>query len=1332
MRVPFPRLRIAAFGSACAGLLTLVACFEASIERDTALTCSSPDDCPPGFTCVAALAQCIADARIGTICGDGALGGSEECDDGIQNNAFAPDACRPDCRRPACGDGVVDDGEACDDGEGNADDVADACRTDCRRARCGDGVVDANEACDDGSANDDVTPDACRTDCRAAHCGDGVLDAGEQCDAGSRNSDVLEGACRTVCALAACGDGVIDPGEECDDGLENDDRRPDACRTTCRAPRCGDGVQDGDEGCDDGIENDDERPDACRTSCIPASCGDGIVDGGEVCDDGSGNSDSRANACRRLCVLPRCGDGVRDLSEACDDGGGNGDAPDACRQDCRLPRCGDGVVDGDERCDDGVAVGGPCAATCAKENRCGDGVVDDEEPCDDGNQNAADGCDACHLQDRVQTLLIEGDGGRSPFDVSVRVTAIARDRFGRVFVSDGPARVIRRLDPDGSFTIVAGNGTDSGPRCNGGPARATALSPGDLTVGADGSVLVIDSPSASFSAARICRLTPAGTLEHVAGDGGIGNPANGAKATEAPLNAPAGLALRADGALVYADRVNHRVYSIDLNGVSNILLGLGAGFIDGAPSVARFRNPADVAFDEQGRLWIADAGNKALRRLDADGVVRTIAGGPTTTDTSDGPGSGRAVSAGRIVAEGTGVVVADGVTSPPRLRRVDDDGLITTLLGRGAVDFDTVTGPLSAADVSLRCATIGATGDGGLLFAGCSTVGRLLEGTAAPIAGRPTGAPVPGRRDALSTSVSGAVVVGGAIIAGAGPELVRVVDDTLEPIALDVCNGAGVSVIGAGPDGDVVVKCSAPCEVKRVTLETGEVRRLAGCGGFQPTVQVDIAGDGRAVIVVTDPVFGSIGNPVGDRPVLVDVDDATTTVPLDRAVSAVFEDDGALLVSVADIDLDFGVAQSSQLVRVGTDGAMQVLFGANGLGSIFCRDIAPGGPFPEFATLVRAADGSILVQAGCTWRLVDDGLQAIGTVGFTLGGTTTAAALAPGSGAGRIVPVAGGFGIVDDVEGRIRPVAGAFTAATLGTSQNVSLRNVSSMLSIDDDIVFALGDGRLVRHRRAPGTVGLVLGLTPSGPIDPAAAATRAGYARPLTFPVVLTAAPGGLRAVGSSIVGITAVDDDPFHWPLEVTGGLAGVGGAVALSDGRMVVSLVNEHCLVVMDRDGTLRPFFGTCGVESPFLDNLSAPRGLAVSRDDVVYVADQGNNRVLRIDGGIASLVVGDGSRSSAGQGSPARIFPVDAPQSLAADPFGNLYVSSRTTVRQIVDRDGDGADGDDEVITVFGARRDSYPESAAFCIDDVVVSGDGRRFAAFDRCQEFLVEVEHVRR
>lgn len=141
--------------------------------------------------------DCVGD-RCGNFCGDGLVGGAEECDDA---NLSDQDGCLASCKLARCGDGALHVGE---------------------------------EECDDGALNSDSAAGACRIDCTLHQCGDGVLDPGEECDDGAANSDVESAMCRSDCAAPRCGDGIVDPGEDCDDGNGSED---DGCYANCRSPK---------------------------------------------------------------------------------------------------------------------------------------------------------------------------------------------------------------------------------------------------------------------------------------------------------------------------------------------------------------------------------------------------------------------------------------------------------------------------------------------------------------------------------------------------------------------------------------------------------------------------------------------------------------------------------------------------------------------------------------------------------------------------------------------------------------------------------------------------------------------------------------------------------------------------------------------------------------------------------------------------------------------------------------------------------------------------------------------------------------------------------------
>lgn len=136
------------------------------------------------------------------------------------------------------------------------------------------------------------------------------------------------------------------------------------------------------------------------------------------------------------------------------------------------------------------------------------------------------------------------------------------------------------------------------------------------------------------------------------------------------------------------------------------------------------------------------------------------------------------------------------------------------------------------------------------------------------------------------------------------------------------------------------------------------------------------------------------------------------------------------------------------------------------------------------------------------------------------------------------------------------------------------------------------------------------------------------------------------------------------------------------------------------------------------------------MASTLSGAIYVSDAGNHRVVRVDEhGALDVVIGDGTPSSAGDGGPARAFPIRSPGQLILDDHGNLIIASTTGVSVVVNGDGGSsdADGDDNVVTIFGGgARDAYPESDTFCINSLTAVDDGRVYAA-DGCQGFLVEM-----
>jgi uncharacterized protein (TIGR03437 family) len=241
-----------------------------------------------------------------------------------------------------------------------------------------------------------------------------------------------------------------------------------------------------------------------------------------------------------------------------------------------------------------------------------------------------------------------GDGGLATSALFSHPSGVAVDNAGNLFIADYMNNRIRKVTPAGTISTVAGNGTEG---YNGDNIPATSAElwlPIGVAVDSAGNLFI-----AELTGYRIRKVTPAGIISTVAGNGSPGY--NDGPATSAGLNFPTGVAVDGAGNIFIADRGNNFIRKVTPAGMMSRVAGNGnQGFSgDGGPATsAALSYPSGVAVDAAGNLFIADAGNNLIRKVTPDGTISTVAGNRTSSSGGDG---GPATSAG--ISSPPGVIV---------------------------------------------------------------------------------------------------------------------------------------------------------------------------------------------------------------------------------------------------------------------------------------------------------------------------------------------------------------------------------------------------------------------------------------------------------------------------------------------------------------------------------------------------------------------------------------------------------------------------------------------------------------------------------------------------
>ena len=287
-----------------------------------------------------------------------------------------------------------------------------------------------------------------------------------------------------------------------------------------------------------------------------------------------------------------------------------------------------------------------------------------------------------------------GDNGAGSSAQLSQPQGVAVDSAGNVYIADTANSRVRKISGT-TITTVAGNGTP-GYGGDGGSATSAMLnSPTGLAVDSKGNLYIADLNN---SAVRM--VTPGGTISTVAGNGRQGYSGDNGPAIKAQLDYPQGVAVDALGNLYIADTVNNVVRQVS-NGVITTVGGNGgAGYSGdgGSATGAQIGNPTGIAVDSAGALYVSN-GSAVVRKFFLGGPIVTIAGNGSSGYSGDGGAGTNAMlnqPAGLAVDAQGRVYIADTGNNAVRLLQFSGTGIQISAVTNGASNL---TGSISPGEV---------------------------------------------------------------------------------------------------------------------------------------------------------------------------------------------------------------------------------------------------------------------------------------------------------------------------------------------------------------------------------------------------------------------------------------------------------------------------------------------------------------------------------------------------------------------------------------------------------------------------------------------------------